>query len=116
MPLVMIAWRSNGETMKRLFLACLMFVCLLPALGAQNSMALAGKTMPGHRWCACGDPAVPNCVCDPGEQPCTVCPSQGLTVQSDGAQEGDTSNSIDLGATLSLVVASVILALRLRQI
>ena len=125
MPLLMITCRSNGdEGMKRLFLACMLFVCLLPAVNtdSQNSqpfggsVAVAGRSMPGLRWCACGDPAVPNCICDPGEQPCTVCPGQGLTVQSDGAQEGDTLNSVDLGAALSLVVASVILALRLRQI
>ena len=110
--------------MKRLFLACMMFVCLLPAVNtdSQNSqpfsgsVAVAGRTMPGLRSCACGDPAEPTCVCDPGEQPCTVCPGQGLTIQTESAQEGDTLNSIDLGATFSLVVASVILALRLRQI
>jgi len=109
--------------MKRLLLVAMFVLCLLPAINtdsqnstAFNSVAIAGRTGPGMKWCACGDPAVPNCVCDPGETPCTVCPGQGLTVQSESAQEGDTSNSIDLGATLSLVFASVILALRLRQI
>ena len=107
--------------MKRLFLACVMFVCLLPAVNtdSQNSqpfngsVAVAGRTLPGLRWCECGDPAVSNCVCDPGEQPCTACPNQGLTVQQNAEQESDP---LDLGATFSLVVGAAFLVLRLRQL
>lgn len=117
----MIACRSMGdETMKRFLLAGLLLVLLLPAINSDsqnstafNSVAVAGRTMPGGRWCACGDQSVPNCVCDPGEQPCTACPSQGLTVQQDAAQESDPVN---LGATFSLVIGAAFLVLRLRQL
>lgn len=110
----MIACLSTGdETMKRLLLAGMLFALLLPALDAQNSTALAGRTLPGSRWCECGDQSVPNCVCDPGEQPCTACPSQGLTVQQNAEQESDL---LDLGATFSLVIGAAFLVLRLRQL
>ncbi len=108
--------------MKKLLLVAMFVLFLLPALGARSvqpfggSVAIAGRNIPGGRWCACGDPAIPNCVCDPGEEPCTVCPGQGLTVQQNTAQESDPINPIDLGTAFSLVIASVILALRLRQI
>lgn len=108
--------------MKRLLLAAMLVLFLLPALGARSvqpfggSVAFAGRNIPTARWCACGDPAVPNCVCDPGEEPCTVCPGQGLTVQQNTAQESAPINSVDMGATFSLVTAAVFLMLRLRQL
>jgi hypothetical protein len=105
--------------MKRLLLVAMFVLFLLPALGARsiqpfgNSVAFAGRTFPTGKWCECGTTA---CICDPGEQPCTVCPGQGLTVQQNTAQESDPLNSIDLGAAFSLVVAAAVLTLRLRQI
>jgi len=110
--------------MRKSLLAALAVVLLLPAFAsseAQNSQpynltAEAGRTTPGSRWCECGDPNEPSCVCGPGETPCTICPSQGLTVQQNPSQQSDPINSIDLGATFSLVVAAAFFALRLRQI
>jgi len=102
--------------MKRLLLVAMLVLFLLPALGANYSTALAGRTYPGGRWCECGDPNVQGCICDPGELPCTTCPNQGLTVQQNTAQESDPLNPIDLGTAFSLVVAAAVLVLRLRQI
>jgi len=110
--------------MRKSLLAALAVLLLLPAFAdseAQNSQpynvtAEAGRTSPDGRWCECGDPNVQGCICDPGEQPCTTCPNQGLTVQQNTAQESAPLNPVDLGATFSLVFAAVILALRLRQI
>lgn len=106
--------------MKRFLLAGMLLVLLLPAVNtdsqnstAFNSVAVAGKTMPGGRWCECGTQA---CICDPGEQPCTTCPNQGLTAQQDTAQESDPANSINLGAAFSLAVGAAVLVLRLRQL
>jgi hypothetical protein len=123
MPLVTIRLEpKRGDlVMRKSIFAALLAVLLLPAFAdseSQNSQpynvtAEAGRTQPGHRWCACGDPAVPNCVCDPDEQPCTVCLGQGLTVQQNAAQESDP---INLGATFSLVVGAAFLVLRLRQL
>src|SRR5215213_5534193 len=111
MPLLMIACRSTGdETMKRFLLAGMLLVFLLPALDAQSSTALAGRTFPGSRWCECG---TSGCICDPGELPCTACPNQGLTVQQNAEQE---SEPVNLGATFSLVVGAAFLVLRLRQL
>jgi len=105
--------------MKISLLFAMLVLCLLPAVNdsqnsaAFNSVAVAGRSFPEARWCECG---TQNCICDPGEEPCTLCPGQGLTVQQNPGGESDPLNSVDLGTIFSLVVAAAVLVLRLRQV
>jgi len=94
-----------------------MFVCLLPGVGgfdSQNSqpfggsVAVAGKSMPGSRWCECGTTA---CICDPGELPCTTCPNQGLVIE----RESEPADSINPGSVgvLALVILTLVFRVKL---
>src|SRR5215213_4829882 len=110
-------------TMKRLFpcSALVMFFLLsFPALVTNESrniagisaVAQAGRTVPNMAFCECG---TSGCVCDPGESPCTTCPNQGMTMQPSTTPEAEPAD-IDTGTGLTLLVTTVLLVLRLRQI
>ena len=112
---------EDDLTMKRL-LACLalvtLFILSFPAGFSQesrnttgfSSVAKAGRSVPSMSWCQCG---TDNCECDPGEQPCTSCPYNGLTIQRSTESEPP---EVDAGAGLTLLVTALLLVLRLRQI
>jgi hypothetical protein len=105
--------------MKKSILTAVMALFLLPAFAADetqngpfNLSAQAGRSTPGHRWCECGSSV--DCICDPGEEPCTSCPNQGMTVQQ--SSETPAPIDVDTGASFTILVASLLLVLRLRQL
>lgn len=94
--------------MKRLIACLFLMVCLLPALSndrAQSSLpfggsvAMAGHSMPGGRWCDCDGTACLNALkIEPAPEP------------------APESAEVDTGSVAALAVAAVLLVLRLRQL
>lgn len=104
--------------MKRLLFVAGCMLLLLPAVDsfdAQNSkpfnsIAVAGRNIPGGAPCDCGAPA---CACDPGELP-----GQGLVSSNDdeAAKPEPESLPIDAGGGLFVLLVAVGLALRMREL
>jgi hypothetical protein len=75
--------------------------------------ANAGRLVPSGRYCECGTQA---CVCDPGEEPCTQCPNQGLTIQPDyDTANPDTSIAPDASIGIGVLMLSVIFTLLIKR-
>jgi len=91
----------------------MLLVCLLPAVDsfdAQsskpfNSVAVAGRNIPGGTYCDCGDVG---CVCEPGELPGG---GQGLTVQSSPAPEPKPVNASG-GLLVNVLIVALVLRMR----
>jgi hypothetical protein len=108
---------------KSLVLAALVMLLIisLPALTSNKALEMgtvgisftahAGKTLPSGKWCECG---TQDCICDPGEVPCSSCPNQSLAAQPASGSEPEPAG-VDTGASLTVLVAALLLVLRLRQ-